>query len=62
MIHYNSHHWITLLRIRGSVFPRSLWRALPVALVAYLLKRLEREGKPVTITAQNLVLVWYDES
>lgn len=41
MILYDSQSWISVLKIRGSVFPRAVMLALPAAVIAAVVKFLE---------------------
>lgn len=45
MIWYDSQRFVTLLRIRGSIFPKSMMWALPSAILAYCLRYFSQEGR-----------------
>eukprot|EP00747_Dinoflagellata_sp_TGD_P084940 gnl/TRDRNA2_/TRDRNA2_162713_c0_seq1.p1 gnl/TRDRNA2_/TRDRNA2_162713_c0~~gnl/TRDRNA2_/TRDRNA2_162713_c0_seq1.p1 ORF type:complete len:575 (+),score=90.28 gnl/TRDRNA2_/TRDRNA2_162713_c0_seq1:115-1839(+) len=44
MIFYDSHQWTSLLRVRGSIFPKAIIHSLPSALFALGLKYLQIHG------------------
>mmetsp|Transcript_29469 Transcript_29469/g.84350 ORF Transcript_29469/g.84350 Transcript_29469/m.84350 type:complete len:562 (-) Transcript_29469:44-1729(-) len=44
MILYDSQSWTSLLKLRGSVYPRAILYALPAACVAGVVKFLEMQG------------------
>lgn len=44
MIFYDSHKWRTLVKIRGSVFPKAFLIAIPSSLLAFAIRWLEAQG------------------